>query len=316
MTDINYPNKDLWAITTYFNPIGYQVRLKNFKEFRKRLKIPLIAVELSFNDKFELQETDAEILIQLHGRDILWHKERLLNIALKNLPDKCNKVAWLDCDIVFDCRDWETRLRSRLGKFQLVQVFDEVCDLPQGIDVDEIKKDCNLPAVNSTCYRAFHGMDVAEGLRNADHRSQKSSANGLAWAAQRDLLEKHGFYDACILGSGDRAMVCAALGEFEAARQALYMSDALFAHYMAWAKPFNKEIQGKVGYVKGRLCHLWHGNPAKRRIESRYKILQPYNFDPSKDIFIGQEGCWEWSENRKKFSEIMRKYFISRMEDS
>jgi len=307
---------DLWAITPFFNPIGYQIRLKNFMEFRKQLRIPLLAIELSFDGNFELDERDAEILIQLRGRDILWHKERLLNIALKHLPEECSKVAWLDCDMIFGREDWDFLLRSQLEKFQLVQIFQEVCDLPKGFSLDNLGGGLSLPTVNSTCYRAFHGMGVARGLRDADHRSQESSANGLAWAATRKLLDKHGFYDACILGSGDRAMVCAALGEFEAARKALYMSDPQFEHYMAWAKPFNEDLQGKVGYANGTIYHLWHGNPSKRRIGSRYKILKPYMFDPHKDITLGQDGCWEWVDNRKKLSDIMRKYFLSRMEDN
>jgi hypothetical protein len=70
---------DLWAITSYFNPVRYQLRLSNFRTFRKRLKVPLVVVELSYGDDFELQEPDADILIPLRGGAALWQKERLLN---------------------------------------------------------------------------------------------------------------------------------------------------------------------------------------------------------------------------------------------
>lgn len=316
MDQKEYINNDLWAITPFFNPIGYQIRLENFKEFRKRLKIPLIAIELSFNGNFELHENDAEILIQLQGRDILWHKERLLNIALKHLPEKCSKVAWLDSDIVFNREDWDILLRSQLEKFQFVQVFKEVCDLPKGFNLENLDEAHSFSKVYSTSYKACKGMEVAKGLRYPAHRTRSSSANGLAWAATRNFLDKRGLYDACILGSGDRAMVCAALGEYDAIRQVLYMNLLQFEHFLSWAKPFNEDLQGKLGYVDGTIFHLWHGNPFKRRIASRYKILKPYDFDPYNDIIIGENGCWEWATGRKKLSDIIRRYFISRKEDS
>ncbi len=72
----------LWAITSFFNPAGYKNRLSNYHRFRSRLNVPLVAVELSFTGRFELRDSDAEILIQISGADVMWQKERLLNIAL------------------------------------------------------------------------------------------------------------------------------------------------------------------------------------------------------------------------------------------
>jgi hypothetical protein len=310
-----YKSSDLWAITTFFNPVGYQRRHANYKEFRKRLKVPLVAIELSFDGTYELDANDAEILIQLTGQDILWHKERLLNIAIQYLPAECDKVAWLDCDIIFGREDWDVLLRTELEKYQFVQIFMEACDLPKGFNLDDQEAAHALPKVYSSSYKACMGMEVVKGLRNPAHRSKGSSANGLAWAAPRSLLDKHGLYDACILGSGDRAMVCAALGEYDAIRQALYMNQRQFEHFQNWAIPFTKDLRNRLGYVDGTIYHLWHGNPLKRRLASRYKILKPYDFDPYNDIIIGENDCWEWVPGRKKLSDIIRKYFISRKED-
>src|SRR5438045_2016831 len=88
--------KDLWAITCYFNPAGYRRRLANYRIFRERLTIPLLAIELAYGSNFELNEKDADILIQLRGRDVMWQKERLLNVALQSVPPTCHKIAWLD----------------------------------------------------------------------------------------------------------------------------------------------------------------------------------------------------------------------------
>src|SRR5262245_38284590 len=94
-------NGALWAITAYFNPARYARRLHNYRVFRRHLSVPLLAVELAFDGDFELHERDAERLVQLRTRDVMWHKERLLNIALQRLPSTCDSVLWIDCDLVY-----------------------------------------------------------------------------------------------------------------------------------------------------------------------------------------------------------------------
>jgi hypothetical protein len=76
----------VWAIASYYNPVGYRRRLANYRLFRANLGIPLVTVELSFDGRFELAEDDADILIQLTGGAVLWQKERLLNLAAKAVP--------------------------------------------------------------------------------------------------------------------------------------------------------------------------------------------------------------------------------------
>ena len=83
----------MWALTTYFNPVRYKRRLSNYRTFRGNLHIPLVTVELSFDGEFELTRNDADVLIQLSGGAILWQKERLLNIAIKVDPERCQKFC-------------------------------------------------------------------------------------------------------------------------------------------------------------------------------------------------------------------------------
>jgi len=115
-----------WAITSYFNPLHYQRRLLNYRIFRERLQMPLVAVELAYGPNFELQPQDAEILVQLRGTAVMWQKERLLNVALQALPSTCRLVAWLDCDLFFASPDWAERARALLDRFQVVQLFRQV----------------------------------------------------------------------------------------------------------------------------------------------------------------------------------------------
>ena len=155
--------QNLWAITCYFNPIGYRRRLENYRIFRQRLKLPLVAVELSFDGAFELRPVDADILVQLCGPAVLWQKERLLNVALKSLPASCDKVAWLDCDILFENDDWIERAKKALDEFAVVHLFRERNELPMDFTPDNPNSwsttlkaaVCGLPIVHwrSACRR-------------------------------------------------------------------------------------------------------------------------------------------------------------------
>ena len=107
----------LWAITSYFNPVGYRRRIENYRVFRQRLTVPLVTVELSFDGIFQLQRTDADVLVQIHGGDVMWQKERLLNIALQWLPSTCEKIAWLDCDVIFARHDWAELANRALDEY-------------------------------------------------------------------------------------------------------------------------------------------------------------------------------------------------------
>ena len=112
----------LWAITTYFNPVGYTRRRLNYRRFKMALDVPLVTVELSFSGAFELTAADADILVQVRGKSVLWQKERLLNIALAKVPKAVEFVAWLDCDIILERSLWSEETIRLLDEYPLLQL--------------------------------------------------------------------------------------------------------------------------------------------------------------------------------------------------
>jgi hypothetical protein len=161
---------------------------------------------------------------------------------------------------------------------------------------------------------------VVEGVAPGDllvaHPArQRLASNGLAWASRRDVLEAHGLYDACILGSGDRAMLCAALGTFEYCTRALLMNARQEQHYLAWARPYFDTVRGRIGYIPGRAIHLWHGEVTDRQYGARDRGLQPLAFDPYTDITLDDNRCWRWSSDKAELHAFVRRYFDSRNED-
>ena len=305
----------LCAITSYFNPSGFQRKLNNYRIFRRRLAAPLVCVELSFAGDFDLTPSDADTLIQIRGSAVLWQKERLLNVGLQAVPPACEGVAWVDCDVVFERDDWAARALDALRDYPLVQLFRARCNLARTTDSARPDLSQIESQAVSLGYKLANGQATPDDVRRSDAPLALASTAGLAWAARRDVVARHGVYDVCILGTGDRVMVAAAIGEFDYGRDALLMNERQWLHYRSWGDPFFSAVQGKVGYVEGRAFHLWHGELKNRRYHERHEGLRQFDFDPSIDIALDPSGCWRWNSSKPAMHAYVRDYFDRRDED-
>ena len=110
------PSQDAYGkfigISTFFNPGRHENKVENFRKFKGAVAaqgLQMLCVELVFGDStFQLLDAssdapDCEIMVQRRTSEgnTLWQKERLLNIALDNLPASVTKVMWLDSDLIF-----------------------------------------------------------------------------------------------------------------------------------------------------------------------------------------------------------------------
>ena len=302
----------VWAITSYFNPVGFKRRLSNYRIFRANLAVPLVTVELSFDGRFELTDADADILIQLSGGAVLWQKERLLNLAIKAVPSKIKKIAWLDCDVILNRTDWIDEAARQLEEFNVVQLFSGAIHLKsdqyaQGPDLHT--DHCAVPAI-ATLSNARELLEFG-----ANQRTPPVYQEGLAWATHRRLLEDHSFYDAAIVGGGDSLMMAAMYGRYEGLMRRCMFNASRQEHYLRWAKPFQNSVAGRIGHISGTIYHLPHGQPKNRAYRDRHRRLAALDFDPDIDIKIGGNGAWHWARPRPDLEDFLRKYFVSRAED-
>jgi hypothetical protein len=305
---------DLWAVTAYFNPAGYRTKSENYDRFRAGLAtegIPLLAVELAFDGDFELQHGDADLLVQLRGGDVLWQKERLLNIGIAALPDTCDKVAWLDGDVLFARRGWSEATRRLLDEHVVVQPFSHCVRLPAGATSCE---PAALPFGGGES-ELFYGMawGVRAKGRSSLARYEDHGHTGFAWAARRELLARHGLYDANLLGNGDTDVAHAMFGssDYWGLRK---LGAAARAHLARWATPFAAEVAGSVGHVDGVLTHLWHGSPQHRLYDRPLDVLR--DFDPDRDLELDQgTGLYRWAGAAGELRAWSASYFHERRED-
>ena len=118
--------RDISGLCCYFNPSRSRQRLRNYERFRKLLTatgMPLLTVELALPEApFDLRPSRDVIPIQ--GGDVMWQKERLLQIGAERLiDDGFEKIALLDADIIFEKSSWPRLVSRALDTFPVVQCF-------------------------------------------------------------------------------------------------------------------------------------------------------------------------------------------------
>ena len=296
----------LFAVTCYFNPVRYRSRRVNYDVFRQNLGQPLITVELSYDGEFELKPGDATQLIQVRATDVMFQKERLLNLALDALPAACDEVAWIDCDVLLP-DGWARRASEALRTYRLVHLFERHFNFHQD-------------GVGKTQFGTSVARKFLTGEMTLEHFSAHAppllkTTWGGAWAAPRELLDTHRFYDPCVAGSGDVALFSAAAGGFDRPLFAMRMNQEWHRHFLAWAKPFHEAIGGRITYLEGDMHHLWHGETKNRIYIERYPQLQKFQFNPDEDLALTPEGCWRWNSNKVEMQEWIANYFGNRRED-
>ncbi|MEP7365479.1 MAG: hypothetical protein ABI972_19675 [Acidobacteriota bacterium] len=296
----------LHTVTSYFNPARYRSRLANYRAFRRHLRGPLVTVELSFDGQFELDASDATQLIQVLATDVMFQKERLLNLAVGALPGDCDAVAWVDCDVILS-EDWASRATKALRTSRLVQLYERQFNLTR----DGIGQ----TLFGTSVARKFLSGEMTLNDFTAGAMPVPQTAWGLAWAAPRQLLDEHHLYDSCIAGSGDAALFCAAVGGFDRPTEALRMSADWHRHYLAWARPFHAAIAGRIGCLDGPVQHLWHGEMEHRQYRQRHQHLQQFQFNPATDIALTGNGCWRWNSEKPEMQAWIAAYLRGRRED-
>jgi len=304
------------VITSYFNPMKSQRRLTNYKAFRSRLGAPLLTVELSFDGQFELTSDDADQLIQVSGGDIMWQKERLLNIALDNVSAGVENVAWIDCDLVFESSDWPLAAENALRSDRIIQLFSEVRYLNRSssdkLEFDTAPELVRLSAGSQLAKAAFKDVCLVKPA-SADAPKVPWPANGFAFAARKSIICASKFYDHGILDGNDILFLCAVYGEFELAMERLKHNEMQRRHYREWAQRAHESFGGRVGCVPGTVYHLWHGDLVNRNYMGRHELLA--SFDPNNDIQHAPQGPWQWDDPQSELAKNVRDYFRSRRED-
>ena len=307
-----FPEKLLgsfWGLTSFFNPENHKNKLENyyiFREANKKQGLKLITVECAFENRpFQLTAQDADILIQVRSNSVLWQKERLLNIALSNLPKDCDKIVWLDCDIIFLNQDWVFETVKMLENYVIVKPFKRAVRISKKdsqkivktnfIDLNKITK-----SHNDYC---FDSCDDNNFIRYA---------SVFAWAGRRSAFSELGFYDKMIVGGGDFVMTTAFIGHEPIITN---ISAELKNDIDVWSKEVFINTKNSLAFVDGEIIHLFHGTTKNRKYTARFNILKINNFNPGNDLRLNEYQCFEWNNNKQDLHLQVKSYFKFRNEN-
>jgi hypothetical protein len=305
----------LYVIAPIFNPAGYAIRYELYHKFAKYVEAcggELYTIELVKDDApFQVTNSWMKNHIQVRSNHVMWHKENLMNVAVRHLPSDWTKVAWIDADITFDKSNWVSLVLAALDNNPIVQLFKHAIDL--GPDGKEQYRHTGFFAM----YEQFRHLRPT-----AELKSQMTWHSGYAWACRRDFYNAvGGFIDWGILGAGDRHMATALVGRVE---DSLYpgMADNNY-HYIMMCKlwqgrafRFFQQTKQFPSYVPLTLTHYYHGSKKNRQYGTRWKILVDHKFNPIYHIKTDHQGVYQMDARDEVLIAKLIKYFDDRNEDS
>ncbi|GIW81341.1 MAG: hypothetical protein KatS3mg105_3148 [Gemmatales bacterium] len=285
------------VITCYYNPCGYRLVREKYWRFRECLgRCDFFCIEASWNRRWE---TDAAFHITAHDNQLMWQKERLLNILIDKLPSRYDRIVWIDADLILLDPDWLERAGAMLDKYPVGQPWSRFHILDS--------KGCISRSMYSASYKRHH-QEITQ-----------YASPGLLWAARREVLAD-GLIDCHVIGGGDSMQLVAWLGPYSKNWTQEWMFRAINPEwrgpYLEQAQQALAKVQGQIGYCDGEVVHLYHGTRDNRKYVDRVKYLTDYCFDPTVHIKIGKNGLWSWTD--KAHPEMVAKvkaYFNERLED-
>ncbi len=304
---------DLCAITCFYNPSKYKTKLANYEKFRANLVpgLRLMTIECAFGDSdFVLGIEDC---VRVRATDVLWQKERLLNIAARQVPSRCSKVVWLDCDLIFENEEWPQLTTNMLNTAAVVQPFSQVVRLPRGCC-----RDAGHDAGHNERWMSFAAVYEAMPNLMLLGRFDEHGHTGFAWAARRELFDRVGLYDTCVTGSGDHVMAHAFCGDWESSCliRTFGEDSAHLRHFQNWCQRIYPLVRAQVKAVPGSVLHLWHGETKDRNYLLRNMELVRLGFNPDRDLAMDRSGCWKWAGTKaRELERWARYYFTARKED-
>lgn len=314
-------------LTVISNPVRYQSRYKLYEMFAEDIQrkgAQLWTIEMQTGAR------TAAITKYEHAKEVTlwssaltgepWVKENLLNVGIQNLsvmaPD-WRYVMWVDADVRFE-KPMLAEVAQALQHWEIVQCWSHAVDLGPSQEMVGYH-------VSFMAHYWYPERYPLKGQNKGSAYYGRQGHPGYCWAARRDALNKIGIsvgggplLDFGILGSSDRHMAGAFVGKAEET-----VHGGVHPNYKKWLMSYQdrceKYIKRNVGFIPGTIRHSWHGPKNKRGYDTRWKILDEWQFDPETDIKRDVSGIWTFvidTPRQQGLRDAIRKYMRSRDEDN
>lgn len=299
-------------VSCFFNPTNSPYRTLAFNKFRESIDhLNHRIIECVIGDS--KQQLSGKNVQHVYTKDLLWHKESLLNKAIAELPKKYKYVFWVDADVIFTNKNWLIEGVEALKENNIIQPFEYCVHLDQ----DQTNPTFNLrlykDLIDNTntrhpkLWRSFCSNYSINGyLASGDENYDKHGHVGFAWGARREILDAMPLYDRALIGGADHIMAHAAAGHINHICIQKSFTDNL-KEVNEWSRKFCELINGRIGYVKGDLFHIWHGD-----IEKRQYLKRIQDFTPKTKKITNKDENGLYTNDDAEAKEYMEKYFDHR----
>lgn len=303
------------VISCYFNPQESPYRLKAFNTFYEKIKhLDHRIIECVIGDS-EPELPQNENIKRIYTKSLLWHKESILNKIIAELPKQYEYIFWLDADVIFENKNWLIDGIQALQTCKIIQPFEYGVHLerdqrafygnPESIN-NQIRNKLSIgkDVMNIRVWKSFCATfreDPTKEINNYDLHGHV----GFAWGVRRDVLEKVSLYDKALIGGADHIIAHAAAGQIPHKCINKAFSENI-DEIIDWSQKFHQAVgeEKNVGFVKGTLLHLWHGELSKRDYLNRIRI----NNAKIQEIKLKDEnGLYETNDDY-----FVQDYFVSR----
>jgi hypothetical protein len=312
----------LHVIGVISNPVRYHTRWKLFKRWHREMletpNVKVYIVELAFgNRQFQVTDPTNPNHLQLRTQNELWHKENMLNIAVRDLlPRDWHYMCWCDTDIswpksydyeteTYHPSNWAQETMHQLQHFHVVQPWQHAVDLSWHGSV--------MNTFESFCSVHLRG----EQMQTGPGQPYKYAHSGFAWACTKEFWENlpgKGLMDWAIVGSADHHMAWAMINKVDHSVHK-GMSNGFKKLALEWQDAAYSVTKGQLGYVKTRIQHYFHGPKVRRGYRERWTMFIEENFDPVRDIAYDHHGLI-YLKGKPRLEHRIRMYMRSRNEDS
>lgn len=262
--------------------------------------VPLVVAQAVFPGQNPQPVPEVIPQVALPTKSLLFHKERLWNIAARTLTT-AKRLIFLDADLVFAESDWLDKCLDALGQYDIIQPYstarwlDErgLCDMERPPASDAIR----------------------DGLKPA----LKYYHPGFGWGMTREAFDKlGGLYDLSVSGNSDALFALAlrdnilhdAVASWFCHRQDKTIASPSYRDYKRKAVELNLSVGSPSGVT---VTHLWHGSRANRKYIERGDLF-PRRADGEYAVHDSPEGLLEWDDIKASNTSV-EGYFVGKRDD-
>ena len=310
-------------VTIHYNAIQSKRLTKTYKLWMKSLKnvAPFVkCYEIVFDGR-EPEIPNSIVIPASLDKNCLWQKESLLNLAFKNIDKNKKYFFWIDHDACFQSPKWlEYALDKMENGFDFVQLFDMIAWSDKYGNTEMIKKGrvWSLGNQSAKIPSQFDGVQINPHVGNP----------GMAWAARVDSLKKIGEspWPNAVIGSGDEYFCMGIIRQLDIQRiMSKFIGGTKHRPLKQYGKTYSKKMLDTIDKIAGLyfnstycpwpVFHIWHGDSKNRQYVTRHDIITDCELDLDNDIYINEDGIFEFVEDKRHASKRFYKFFLDRKED-